>query len=68
MIFRQTSININQEPKVSMQEQRSQSQHGPQKVPEPQETIDYISLQEQEENPSEERKERDDAGKHENSF
>ena len=81
MIFGQTPTNITQEPKVSLQEQRSQSvKHRfwtkplrkasmePQKVPEPLETIDYISLQEQEENPSKERKERNDAGKHENSF
>ena len=67
MIFGQTPTNINQEPKVSFQEQRSQSvkqrfwtklswggQHEPQKLPELLETMDYISLQEQEETPSKE--------------
>ena len=57
--------NIDQYPKVSFQDQRSQSvkqrfwmklswggQHGPQTLPEPLETMDYISLQEQEETPS----------------
>ena len=81
MIFGQTPTNITQEPKVSLQEQMSQSvkqrfwtkpswegQHGPQNLPEPLETIDYISLQEHEENPNKERKGRNDVGKHEHRF
>ena len=70
MIFGQTPTNITQEPKVSLQEQMSQSvkqrflskpswegQHGPQKVPEPLEAMDFISFQEHEEKKNQVKKE-----------